>query len=78
MTSHRASDHLPIRCIERGSPEWPTTLDALADPPDRLWAYGHGSLTALTERAVGVIGSRPPNTAISPRRSWPTTCRVRA
>jgi DNA processing protein len=33
-------------------------LDALADPPDRLWAYGHGSLTALTERAVGVIGSR--------------------
>lgn len=43
------------RC-ERGGADWPTALEALRDPPRRLWLRGE-PLTAAA-RAVAVVGSR--------------------
>jgi predicted Rossmann fold nucleotide-binding protein DprA/Smf involved in DNA uptake len=35
-------------CLEPGSSDWPAELEAIEDPPERLWARGRIELLAAT------------------------------
>lgn len=52
------ADDLPFRVVERSTPEYPTTLEHLPDPPDRIWVAGR-PLERLPP-AVAIVGTRTP------------------
>ncbi len=61
------AERVGIRFVAPGDEEWPEQLadletieplNGMAGPPLGLWVRGSGSLAALCERAVAVVGSR--------------------
>ncbi|MEU5878133.1 DNA-processing protein DprA [Spirillospora sp. NPDC047279] len=52
-------EHLNIRLVCPGDPEWPTTLDDLGDErPYALWLRGPEDLRYACLRSVAIVGSR--------------------
>lgn len=49
----------PILCLEPGRASWPTELDDIEDPPERLWARGRIERLSVRPR-VAVVGTRSP------------------
>ncbi len=50
------TEHLGLRLLYRGGPDWPPSLAAIPDPPWVLWAKGDVSL--LSEKGLCVVGAR--------------------
>ncbi|MFT4296108.1 MAG: DNA-processing protein DprA [Micropruina sp.] len=64
---HRATRRNRLRFVVPGDPDWPAALDDLStgEPvqkmggmPFGLWLKGEGSLAAVAERSVAIVGSR--------------------
>lgn len=54
----RAGRLCGARLVTPQDAEWPAMIDDLDQPPHCLWVRGAGHLSAMTERAVAVVGSR--------------------
>lgn len=58
-SAHESADRLGAHLIHRGSPQWPTQLDDLAEStPFALWVLGAASLRLTALRSIAVVGAR--------------------
>jgi DNA processing protein len=57
--ARESADRIGAHVIHRGSPQWPTQLDDLADcAPFALWVLGAASLRLTALRSIAIVGAR--------------------